>query len=197
MSVCVTIRIIFTWAVTEMINLYLSVLETDEDRCQFEDIYRQYKNRMYKFAIGILHNNEDAEDVVQQSFLTIANNFDKIKSFSCHEMNSYIVIIIRNTSINLYNKNKRNSERSTELDEQQTAVEVDFFNNIDYEHLVQIISRLPLIYKEILLLHYVEEFTVKQISAMLGISIDNVRKRTERAKKLLKAELESGEQNGE
>lgn len=39
--------------------------------------------------------------------------------------------------------------------------------------------------------------TVKQISAMLGISIDNVRKRTERAKKLLKAELESGEQNGE
>ncbi|MBQ8582400.1 MAG: hypothetical protein IJ487_01530 [Ruminococcus sp.] len=54
-----------------------------------------------------------------------------------------------------------------------------------------------MIYKEILLLHYVEEFTVKQISAMLGISIDNVRKRTERAKKLLKAELESGEQNGE
>lgn len=180
-----------------MINLYLSVLETDEDRCQFEDIYRQYKNRMYKFAISILHNNEDAEDVVHQSFLTIANNFDKIKSFSCHEMNSYIVIIIRNTSINLYNKNKRNYERSTELDEQQTAVEVDFFNNIDYEHLVQIISGLPLIYKEVLLLHYVEEFTVKQISAMLGISIDNVRKRTERAKKLLKAELESGEQNGE
>ena len=62
---------------------------------------------------------------------------------------------------------------------------------------MQIISGLPLIYKEILLLHYVEEFTVKQISAMLGISIDNVRKRTERAKKLLKAELESGEQNGE
>ena len=197
MSVCVTIRIIFTWAVTEMINLYLSVLETDEDRCQFEDIYRQYKNRMYKFAISILHNNEDAEDVVQQSFLTIANNFDKIKSFSCHEMNSYIVIIVRNTSINLYNKNKRNSERSTELNQEQTAVEVDFFNNIDYEHLVQIISGLPLIYKEILLLRYVEEFTVKQISAMLGISIDNVRKRTERAKKLLKAELESGEQNGE
>ena len=128
-----------------MINLYLSVLETDEDRCQFEDIYRQYKNRMYKFAISILHNNEDAEDVVHQSFLTIANNFDKIKSFSCHEMNSYIVIIIRNTSINLYNKNKRNSERTTKLAEEQTTVEVDFFNNIDYEHLVQIISRLPLI----------------------------------------------------
>ena len=120
-------RIIFTWAVTEMINLYLSVLETDEDRCQFEDIYRQYKNRMYKFAISILHNSEDAEEVVHQSFLTIANNFDKIKSFSCHEMNSYIVIIIRNTSINLYNKNKRYTERSTELDEEQTAVEVDFF----------------------------------------------------------------------
>ena len=178
-----------------MINIYLSVLETDEDRIQFEDIYRKYKNRMYKFAISILHNKEDAEDVVHQAFLIIANNFEKIKLFSCHEMNAYIVIIIRNTSINLYNKNKRISERHTNLDEEKISIEVDFFNNIDYEYLVQIISKLPLIYKEILLLRYVEGFTVKQISAMLGISIDNVRKRTERAKKMLKAELKSGEQN--
>ena len=175
-----------------MIYIYLSALETDEDRIQFEDIYRKYKNRMYKFAISILHNNEDAEDVIHQAFLIIANNFEKIKLFSCHEMNAFI---IRNTSINLYNKNKRISERHTDLDQEKIPIEVDFFNNIDYEYLVQIISKLPLIYKEILLLRYVEGFTVKQISAMLGISIDNVRKRTERAKKMLKAELESGEQN--
>ena len=89
-----------------MIYIYLSALETDEDRIQFEDIYRKYKNRMYKFAISILHNNEDAEDVIHQALLIIANNFEKIKLFSCHEMNAYIVIIIRNTSINLYNKIK-------------------------------------------------------------------------------------------
>lgn len=188
-------RIIFTQVVTEIIYLYLSALETEDDKIQFEDIYRKYKNRMYKFAISILHNNEDAEDVIHQAFLIIANNFEKIKLFSCHEMNAYIVIIIRNTSINLYNKNKRISERHTDLDQEKIPIEVDFFNNIDYEYLVQIISKLPLIYKEILLLRYVEGFTVKQISAMLGISIDNVRKRTERAKKMLKAELKSGEQN--
>jgi len=68
--------------VTEMIYIYLSALETDEDRIQFEDIYRKYKNRMYKFAISILHNKEDAEDVIHQAFLIIANSFEKIKPFS-------------------------------------------------------------------------------------------------------------------
>ena len=178
-----------------MINLYLSVLETDEDRCQFEDIYRQYKNRMYKFAISILHNNEDAEDVVHPSFLTIANNFDKIKSFSCHEMNSYIVIIIRNTSINLYNKNKRNNEMLSTLDDNNSSFEINMLANYEYEQLLGVISSLSENYKEVLYLYYINNFTTKEISKMLDISVDNVWKRIERAKKQLKAKLEVDEKN--
>lgn len=52
---------------------------------------------------------------------------------------------------------------------------------------------LSQIYKDVLLLHYVNDFSVKEISRMLDISIDNVRKRLERAKRLLKSELEKGE----
>lgn len=176
-----------------MIALYLSVLQTEEDKIQFEELYKKYKVRMYKYSYDILHNVQDAEDAVQQAFFTIANHFEKIKSFSCHEMESYIVITIRNTSFNCYKKNKQNSERHAEFDDEQISVEIDFFDNIDYESLIKIISRLPLIYKEVLLLRYVEDFSVNQISEMLYISIDGVRKRIERAKKLLKAELERGE----
>ena len=173
-----------------MINVYLTILNTDEDKIKFEEMYIKYKQRLFKLSFCILHNKEDAEDAVHQSFLTIANNFEKIKTMSCHEMESYIVIIIRNNSINTYNKN---FERCTELDEEQLPIDIDFFEDINYENLVRTISGLSQIYKDVLLLHYVNDFSVKEISKMLDISIDNVRKRLERAKRLLKSELEKGE----
>lgn len=176
-----------------MINIYLSVLETGEDKSFFEELYLKYRQSMYAVAYSILNNIEDSEDAVHNAFLTIADNFEKIKAIPCHEIKSYFVIIVRNVSINIYNKNKKNSERFAELDDNKISVDIDFFENIDYEKLVKTISNLPTIYKDVLYLHYINGFATKEISKMLDISIDTVRKRIERAKKLLKAELERGE----
>lgn len=82
-----------------MINVYLSALETAEDKDQFKELYIKYKQRMYAIAYKILHNFEDSEDAVHNAFLKIADNFEKIKKFSCQERERYIVIIVRNTSI--------------------------------------------------------------------------------------------------
>lgn len=125
-----------------MINIYLTVLNTDEDKIKFEEMYIKYKQRLFKLSYSILHNKEDAEDAVHQSFLTIANNFEKIKTMSCHEMESYMVIIIRNNSIDTYNKNKKNIERRAELDEERLSIDIDFFEDINYENLVRTISDL-------------------------------------------------------
>lgn len=176
-----------------MINIYLSVLETSEDKAEFEDLYIKYKQRMYTVAYKILHNIEDSEDAVHTAFLKIADNFEKIKNFSCQELQSYIVIIVRNISINIYRKNKKNSEQLAELDDNQPAVTVNFFENIDRDELIQTISSLPFIYKDILFLYYINQYTTKEISKMIDISVDAVWKRIERAKKLLKQELKKGE----
>lgn len=139
-------------------------------------------------ACSILNNKEDAEDSVQQSFLTIADNFKKLMQLSCDELEAYIVVIIRNNSIDIFKKNKKSSERLSELDEQQ-AVDVDFFEDIEYNRLIEIISSLPQKYKDILFMYYLEGFSAKEIAEMLDISTNNVYKRLERAKKLLKAKL--------
>lgn len=171
-----------------MINIYLSVLKTDQEKSQFEELYIKYKNRMYSISYSILNNKEDVEDCVQQAFLTIANNFDKISKLPRDELEAYIVVIIRNISIDVFNKNKKSAEHLTELDEQQ-AVDVSFFENFEYNRLIEIISGLPQKYKDILFLYYLEELSAKEVSEILGISTFNVYKRLERAKKLLKAEL--------
>jgi RNA polymerase sigma-70 factor (ECF subfamily) len=45
--------------VTEIIYLYLSALETEDDKIQFEDIYNRYKQQMYSIAYSILNNEAD------------------------------------------------------------------------------------------------------------------------------------------
>lgn len=86
-----------------MINIYLSAFETAQDKSEFEDLYKKYRQKMYAVAYKILHNVEDSEDAVHNAFLKIANNFEKVKLIPCHKVKSYIIIIIivRNTSINM------------------------------------------------------------------------------------------------
>ena len=56
-----------------MLAIYLSMLETNEEKNQFEQLYIKYKQDMYAVAYGVLKNKEDAEDAVHQSFLKIAD----------------------------------------------------------------------------------------------------------------------------
>ena len=178
-----------------MLQIYLSILESEDSKEKFENLYLDYKQYMYSVAYNILGNVHDSEDAVHQAFLAIAYNFKKISHLSSQELKPYIVIITRNTSINIYNKNKRNSMRCVQLNDDISSVEIDFFENYNYESLLNCILQLDSIYKDILYLRYVNGFSTKDISKMLCISEDTVWKRTERAKKQLKKLLEEGGQN--
>jgi RNA polymerase sigma-70 factor (ECF subfamily) len=177
-----------------MLSFYLSMLEADEDKNKFEELYMKYRDDMYNIAFSILHNCEDAEDAVHDTFVSIANNFEKINKIPCQEIGYYFVIIVRNVSINLYNGNKRRNKYCEEFDDFKTSVDANVFEKFDYQMLVEKISELPAIYRDIIYLYYYEELTAKEISKILKITPETVWKRAERAKKLLKETLEKGEQ---
>ncbi len=58
-------------------NVFL-VLNTEKEVILVEEIYKKYSKFMYKVAYSVLHNKYDSEDAVQQSFLRIIDNLDKI-----------------------------------------------------------------------------------------------------------------------
>ena len=118
-----------------MLAIYLSMLETNEEKNQFEQLYIKYKQDMYAVAYGILKNKEDAEDAVHQSFLKIADNFSKVSQIPCHELKAYIVIICRNTAINIYRQNQNRAEHSTELFETE-IVDESYFEKQNYDELL-------------------------------------------------------------
>ncbi len=175
-----------------MLGFYLSAIDTEEDKSEFEKLYIKYRQDMYAIAYSILHNPQDSEDAVHQAFINIANHFEKIKKIPCQEIKAYIVVIIRNVSITIYNRNKKHREREISLSISEVPIDVNFFEGVEYDELVKAISSLPQINKDVIFLYYLEEFSAKEISDMLGISVENVWKRLERSRKMLKDILDGG-----
>ncbi len=173
-----------------MLSICLSMLDSEDDKRSFEELYYKYRQGMYSVAYSVLHNKEDSEDAVQKALLSIANNFEKIKEIPSQEVKAYIVIIVRNHSINIYNSNKRHAKMTVEYADSDVPTEVDFFEYLEFEELIEVISTLPAIYKDIIFLYYLQGLTTKEISKLFDIKLDAVWKRLERARKLLKEELD-------
>ena len=81
--------------------IYMALIETEEDRVLFEQIYYKYKGLMFHVAYGVLGQREDAEDAVQMAFEAIAKNIEKISSVDCPKTRSYIVIITERKAIDI------------------------------------------------------------------------------------------------
>ena len=176
-----------------MLTVCLSMLDTDEQRTNFERFYREHRQMMFALALNILHNDADAEDAVSQAFFSIAQCFEKISHLPCHEMRAYAVIVVKNKALNIYKRNKRESERIVHLDSE--LLQESEFESRDFADLDQAVSALDQRYKDVITLYYYYGFSAQQVADLLDIHIDTVRHRAMRAKRLLKQALEKGENN--
>ena len=88
----------------------LELIENEEDREFCRKLSEQFDSAMYHVAYGILKNSADAEDAVQESYIAIINNLDKISRENCHKAWNYIVTIVRSRAINVYRRRNRESK---------------------------------------------------------------------------------------
>ena len=171
-----------------MLPIYLAVIDTEQDKNKFEILYTTYRKLMFYIANQILRDEYLAEDATHQAFLKIIDNLDKIEDVHCHKTKSYIVIIVRNNAIDLYNRRKRDTTVSLEQMEFCIYDEA-CCRSEDLDCLTKAVMKLPIIYKEVLTLKYVQELSNAEIAQTLGISEATVRKRLERARHKLEETL--------
>lgn len=157
-----------------MLPIYLAMLDSEEEKSKFESLYLTYRKLMFHVANGILNDEGLAEDAVHQAFLKILENFDKVGEISCHKTRSYVVIIVRNAAINMYNSRKRHF-----------AVPIEEAAFCAAEEKLERTDDLDGLAKAVLKLKYVQEFSNAEIAGMLGISEAAVRKRLKRARRML------------
>lgn len=173
--------------------IYLSMIETEEDKSKFVLLYEKYRKLMFYVANQILKDEYLAEDAVHQTFIKIIENLDNISEIDCHKTKSYIVTMVRNHSINLYNQRKNHPMVS--LDTEMDIESNEIFEIQEEDAIVKAVANLPQIYNAVLTLKYVQEFSNTEIAEALDISESTVRKRLERAKSKVQESLEK-EENG-
>lgn len=168
----------------ENMLIYLSLIDTEEDKRKFERIYLAYKQTMFYAANRILKNEHTAEDAVHQAFLRIINNLEKIDESDCHKTRAFLVVIVEHIAIDLYRKKKR--ENVLSLDEMEIYVPDTKALPDDCSDEVSIaIAELPINYSTVLRLKFSQGYSDAEIAKLLHLNVDNVRKRISRAKKKL------------
>ena len=66
-----------------MMNLFLTLLDSEEEKSKFEKVYEKYRKLMHYVAKGILADDQLAEDAVQEAFFRSAKNFYKVGEIDC------------------------------------------------------------------------------------------------------------------
>jgi RNA polymerase sigma-70 factor (ECF subfamily) len=176
-----------------MLGIYLSMLDTAEEKSKFEELHNRYYKEMYGVALSILKNTHDAEDATQEAFLRVARYFSKVPDVYSPEARGYLIIIIKHTSNDIILKNNRtiteNIDDHYDLNE-PIDLEETVFSHLTVEKVMNAARKLSDNYYNVLFLAFVYEFNSKEIASLLGISYDSAKKRLARAKIKLKTFLE-------
>lgn len=167
------------------------MIETQEERDKFTQIYEQYYSLLIKIAFDKLRNGQDAEDAVQQAFLKLIPNLGKINIIPSHQTLNYLVTMVERVCFDMYNVKKQ--IHTIPYDENDLtandAAEDGFVKQMRFSDLHDAIRALPLLHSEVLYLMYCEDRSVKYIAGTLGISVNAAKKRLERARHYLKTAM--------
>lgn len=171
--------------------MFATLVNSEEDRSKLEQIYIKYKNLMYYIANDILKNTHEAEDVVQNSIIKVANYIEKIDEVNSNKTKSLIVTIVKSTSIDVYREKKDNynidiNEVSNRMESNEIPLGDVIIRLDQAKELSEKLSKLKNEYANILTLKYYHQFNDKEIAEVLNITNENARIRLYRAKVALK-----------
>lgn len=158
-----------------------------------EDAYRQiveeYGNRLLRTCYLILKDREEAEDVVQETFIKV---FQKIDSFM---EDSRLYTWIYTIALNLSRDRLRKKKDILTLEDEWIGnidVEYEVEKGIDRDLLRKELFEINSLYREVLVLFYFEELSIKEISNLLNEKEGTIKSKLSRGRYILKESLLKG-----
>ena len=177
-----------------MLLLCLIFIDDVSDKNLFENLFFSYRKQMICLALSYVHNNEDAEDIVHDVFLKIAQRYMPIIKEIDNEtdMRNYLLKATKNAALNRLRKEKNGREYISSVSEciSDDDFTAEICKKAEYTQILNAISSLDEIYRYSLYYHFVLEMPVKQVAEMLDQSVSTTKKQLVRGKKALISLLE-------
>jgi RNA polymerase sigma-70 factor (ECF subfamily) len=165
-------------------------------RQRFEQLALQHLDAAYNLARWLTRNDDDAQDVVQEACLRALRYFD---GFHGEQARPWLLTIVRHTcyawlkenrSIELHRHGDEDDDPLDELaapasDEPHEAA----LRNADRAQINQAIARLPIVFREVLVLRELEDLSYRDIARIADVPVGTVMSRLARARALLRHAL--------
>jgi len=157
------------------------------------EVYRRYQYAMFNTAMRIVKDTAEAEDVLQESFLTAFTKLDTFKGDAT--FGSWLKRIVTNNSIVQYRKNVRFSnvpveEIPDDIDEETVSIASDDYSQTKVNEVLNCLNKLKDNYQQVLSLHLIEGYDYEEICDIMQISYANCRTMISRAKESLRKNLQ-------
>ena len=177
--------------------IYLSMIEKEHQRTQFEKIYWENRQLMFWQAKKVLKDGYLAEDAVHDAFIRIAENMDTVERLSEQKVKRYVLVAAKNAAIDIFRKRSRQMENEICYED----LEMEPGNKEDLDRLGyavrEMLLALPDQYRDVFLLKYSVGLTNEEIGNLLKLTVSGVKQRITRGKAALKEKLreEGGDGN--
>lgn len=162
--------------------------QQDDDRA-FGNLVERYESKVYSLAMKMLRNPEDAEDVLQDTFLRA---YRGIKSFQGNStFSTWIYRITANSALMRLRKKQLPTVSIDDADERETPINIADWSPGPVEQLLtketqkamdEAIETLPAEFKQVFILRDVEELSNAEVAEILDLSVAAVKSRLHRAR---------------
>jgi RNA polymerase sigma-70 factor (ECF subfamily) len=192
-----------------MATLSTAVLEGDlvsrvraRDAPAIRAIIQRHNRRLYRLARGILRDDSEAEDAVQDAYLKAFSHFDDFRGDA--ELGTWLCRIVMNEALGRLRRRRSTVDWSTmdEIGMTNTIITLPASSSRpdperaaaqrQIQHLLeQAIDRLPEEFRMVLVARVVEEMSIEETAALLNIRTETVKTRLHRARRLLRTAVEA------
>jgi RNA polymerase sigma factor (sigma-70 family) len=179
-----------------MLGFGSSSSQDDKSLAGFEELAMPLFDSLYNFARWLMHNQDDAEDLVQETYLKALRSFASFQPGT--NFRAWMFRILKNTFLSSCSKLERrmtvamdSEEDGPELAVENETPETILMNRSNFQLVQSAIDDLPVHHRETLLLCEVEEMSYQEIAETLSIPIGTVMSRLARARKAVRKSLAS------
>lgn len=168
---------------------------------EFQEEAVAHINSLYNYALHLTINPDDAEDLVQETYLKAYKFFNSFeRGTNCK---AWLFKILKNNYINRFRKNSREPGKVDydlikdfyhsikDVRSDTSEADSDYFHSLMHEEVYQALQSLPEEFREVIQLCDIEGFTYEEIANMVESPIGTVRSRLYRGRKLLRGQLEN------
>ena len=183
-------------------QLYLKLTNDDILRIKQQDeryliqLYNDAYPLLMSVAVRYKNNKEEQLTAVHNTFLKMLRSIDQFRLNSSFE--AWLVRILRNELIDEFRRNhKQSAIKFSELNDRiaETAFDFTQLENTAPTQLLMLINELPAATKVVFNLYAIDEFTIKQISEALDISLETVKWHLKMARKTLRSRISTLKSN--